>query len=431
MTFELLSVAQAREQVLAAIDHPLPEERVAIDDALDRVLARDLPSAGDVPPFTCAAMDGYAVPSGPPGRTLRVIGESRAGVPSALAIGAHEAIRTSTGAAVPAGADAVIRQELVDANGDRVTLRTAVAVADDIRRRGEDFAAGATALPAGTTLGASELAAAVAAGASELWCRRRPRVAILCTGTELRAPGEPLGPGEIHNVNAIALRALATRCGALATPAERLLDDRPAIEAALAAALETADVVVVSGGVSKGPHDHVRPALAALGVSESFWGVAIQPGKPTWFGTFAAPRDVGRQAGSSPPGELPRARSAPNSQGRRSRPVFGLPGNPIAAFITFTLFARPALLALQGSTPTRAAEEVAELGIPVKRNPRRAQAITVRVDRTSGRAVAVPNGPQGSNLISSLLGADALAMIPPGTGDLEAGSHLTLIALPR
>jgi molybdopterin molybdotransferase len=439
MRSELLTVAQAREQILAAID-PLPAECVAIEEALDRVLAQDLPAAGDVPPFASAAMDGYAVRAGPAGRTLQVIGESSAGVPSKLAIGADQAIRTSTGAAVPVGADAVIRQELVDTDGDRVTLRAEVAVADDVRRRGEDFAAGVTAVAHGTALGPAELAAAVAAGVSEVWCGRRPRVEILCTGTELRAPGEPLGPGEIHNANAVTLGALATRCGALATPAKRLADDRPAIEAALAAALERADVVVVSGGVSIGPHDHVKEALAALGVNESFWGVAIQPGKPTWFGTFPAPeapggpQDVGRQAGCSPPGELGAslplwARSAPNSQGRRSLPVFGLPGNPVAAFVAFTLFVRPALLALQGQTADRRAVEFAELGEPVRRNPGRTQAIRVRVERRDGRTIAIPNGPQGSNLISSLLGADALVMIPPGEGDLERGSRLALIAI--
>jgi molybdopterin molybdotransferase len=415
MMSELLTVAQAQERILAAID-ALPQERVALADALDRVLARDLRSGGDVPPFASAAMDGYAVLAGPAGRTLRVIGESRAGAPSELSIGAHEAIRTSTGATVPAGADAVIRQEQVDADGDRVTLRAAVAADDDIRQRGEDFAAAATVLRRGTRLGAPELAAAVAAGASELWCARRPRVAILCTGSELRAPGEPLGPGEIHNANAVTLGALAIRCGASTTPAERLADDRPAIEAALAAALHGADAVIVSGGVSTGPHDHVKPALDALGVRQSFWGVAIQPGKPTWFGTFAPPGDAGRQA---------------NSQGRPSRPVFGLPGNPVAAYVAFVLFARPALLALQGSVSPRAADEVAELGIPIKRRRDRVQAIRVRVERANGRTIAIPNGPQGSNLISSLLGADALAMVPAGEGTLPAGSPLTLIALPR
>ena len=397
MPSSLLTIAQARARVLAAVE-PLASERVAIDDALDRVLAADLPAAGDVPPFTSAAMDGYAVLAGPAGRTLRVIGEARAGVPSARAIREHEAIRTSTGAAVPAGANAIVRQEQVETEGDEVTLRVGVAAADDIRRRGEDLAAGSLVLAAGTRLGPAELAAAVAAGACEVTCARRPVVAILCTGTELRAPGEPLGPGEIHNANAVTLRALATRSGARAGPAARLADDREVIETALAEALARADVVVVSGGVSVGPHDHVKPALDALGVEQIFWGVAIQPGKPTWFGS------------------------------RDGRLVYGLPGNPVAAFVVFTLFVAPALLALQGASPDGGQEEV-ELATSVARNPARQQAITVRLEHADGRTVAVPNGPQGSNLISSLLGAEALAMVPTGTGELEAGTRVPLIRL--
>jgi molybdopterin molybdotransferase len=400
MPSTLLTVAQARARVLAAIE-PLASERVAIDDALDRVLAADLPAAGDVPPFTSAAMDGYAVLAGPAGRTLRVIGEARAGVPSAQTIGEHEAIRTSTGAALPAGANAIVRQEQVETEGDVVTLRVGVAAADDIRRRGEDLAAGSLVLAAGARLGAAELAAAVAAGACEVTCARRPEVAILCTGTELRAPGEPLGPGEIHNANAVTLRALATRCGALATPAARLTDDRELIEAALADALARADVVVVSGGVSVGPHDHVKPALDTLGVEQIFWGVAIQPGKPTWFGS------------------------------RDGCLVYGLPGNPVAAFVAFTLFVAPALLALQGASPDEGELEEAELATSVARNPGRQQAITVRLERTHGRTIAVPNGPQGSNLISALLGAKALAMVPAGIGEVEAGAQLPLIRLPN
>jgi molybdopterin molybdotransferase len=441
-----LTVAEARERIAAAID-PLATEYVPIDDALDRVLARDLPAAGDVPPFASAAMDGYAVLAGPAGRTLRVIGESRAGVPSELAVAAGEAIRTSTGAALPTGADAVVRQEQVETDGDEVTLCAGVAASADIRHRGEDLAAGAVVLARGTRLGVPELAGAVAAGASGLWCARRPRVAILCTGTELRAPGEPLGPGEIHNANAVTLRALATRCGATTAPPQRLVDDRAAIETALAGALESADVVIVTGGVSVGPHDHVKPALEALGVEQNFWGVAIQPGKPTWFGTFAGPgtgtrsdtsRDVGRQAGPGSealgPRDVGRQANSQGSlglQGRPKLPVFGLPGNPVAAFVAFTLFVAPALFALQGADAGRDPGQSAELGLAVPLNPTREQAITVRLEHDGGRTIAVPNGPQGSNLISSLLGADALGMIPAGTGRLEAGADLALIPLPR
>lgn len=399
MASRLLTVAEARERVLSALN-PLAVEQVAIEAALDRVLALDLTAAGDVPPFTSAAMDGYAVTAGPAGRTLRIVGEARAGAPSAVRLGAEEAIRTSTGAALPDGADAIIRQEQAEAIGDQVTLRAAVASANDVRRQGEDLAAGAVVLGQGTRLGSAELAAAVAAGARELTCFQRPRVAIVCTGSELRAPGEPLGPGEIHNSNAISLHALAARAGALVSvPARRVIDDREETKSVLAAALETADLVVVSGGLSVGPHDHVKPALEALGVRCTFWGVGVQPGKPTWFGA------------------------------REGQAVFGLPGTPVAAYVAFILFAVPALLALQGASSGEVRQQ-AKLTGPFPLNPAREQAVTVCLRYEGCRTIAVPNGPQGSNLISSLLGADALAMLPSGTGELAAGSPVDLVPLP-
>ncbi len=400
MSQQLLTVAAARAAVLAAVE-PLAPERVDVIEALDRALAEDLSAAEDVPPFACSAMDGYAVIAGDAGRTLRIVGESRAGAPSPGEVGDGEAMRVSTGAVVPSGATAVVRQEDVEELGASIRLVAAVRCGADIRRPGEDLRSGQRVLAAGTRIGAAELGAAVAAGAGRVLASTRPRVAVLCTGDELRAPGEPLGPGQIHNSNAAMLVALATRCGAATTPAVRLGDDRGRTEAALAGALERADVVVVTGGVSVGPHDHVKPALATLGVGERFWGVKLQPGRPTWFGV------------------------------RDQRLVFGLPGNPVSAFVTFALFARPAIAALQGlgNDPAPAAE--AELGEPVARHRERELAISVRIERRGGRAIAWPNGPQGSHLVSSLLGADALAFIPQGEGEQPAGSIVTLEDLPR
>jgi molybdopterin molybdotransferase len=396
----LITIAEAHRFVLAATPR-LPAEQVALSDALDRVLAADVPALGDVPPFPCSAMDGYAVTAGPAARTLTVVGESRAGSPSGRRLDDGEAIRISTGAAVPAGATSVIRQEDVEEHDSLIETAAAVAEGANIRNAGEDMRAGTVVLRAGTTLRTAELGAAVTSGAGVLTVARQARVAVLCTGDELRAPGERLGPGEIHNSNAPMLVTLAKRCGAATTPAERVRDDREVTESRIAAALERSDVVIVSGGVSVGPHDHVKPALAALGVSEVFWGVALQPGKPTWFGA----RD----------GTL----------------VFGLPGNPVSAFVTFWLFARPAIAALQGAVPEREVEPDAQLAVSVMRNPAREQALRVRLERRNETTVAVPTGPQGSHLVSSLLGADALALIPCGEGELEAGSRVSLVALPH
>jgi molybdopterin molybdotransferase len=222
-------------------------------------------------------------------------------------------------------------------------------------------------------------------------------VTVLATGDELRAPGEPLGPGEIHNSNAPMLGALARHAGARTATAEQLADEREPTRAGIAAALDRSEVVIISGGVSVGPHDHVKPALADLGVKEIFWSVALQPGKPTWFGTAGA-----------------------------ERLVFGLPGNPVSAVVTFSLFVLPALYALQGRTDRPRRETEAVLGTPIERNPAREQAVRVVLNRDAGRTTAVPNGAQGSHILTSLLGADALAMIPAGEGTLPAGSPVAL-----
>jgi molybdopterin molybdotransferase len=399
MSTPLISITDARRRVLDAVT-PLGSEPVELDDALGRVLARDVCAAADVPSFPSSAMDGYAVIAGPAGRRLAIVGESRAGAPWTQPIGDGQAVRISTGAAVPAGATAVIPQEDVAALKDVVETGAAVADGENIRGPGEDMRAETTVLTAGTTLGPVELGAAAAAGVGSVIAARRPRVTVLCTGDELRAPGEPLGPGEIHNSNAPMLTGLAAHAGAVPAPAQRLPDDHAATEAGIAAALARSDVVIISGGVSVGPHDHVKPALVALEVQELFWSVALQPGKPTWFGTL-------------PDGRL----------------VFGLPGNPVSAVVTFSLFVAPALAALQGASSPRPPRPDAVLGVNVRRNPRREQAMRVRLEPDGAAVLAFPTGAQGSHILTSLLGADALAMIPIGEGQLAAGTAVRLEAL--
>jgi molybdopterin molybdotransferase len=400
MAADPITIAHARELVLA-VTRRLEAEPVPIAAARDRVLAADLEAAGDVPPFACSAMDGYAVTSGPPGRTLTVVAESRAGLPATHRLSDGEAIRISTGGAIPAGATAVIPQENVEAGDGSILTRAAVHAGDHIRDRGEDMRAGSVILTAGTVLAAAELGAAVGGGAGELSVVRRPRVQVLSTGDELKAPGEPLGPGEIHNSNGPMLVALAEHQGAVCAPPGRLPDDRAATVAGLANAIEDSDLVIVSGGVSVGPHDHVKPALASLGVEEVFWRVALQPGRPTWFGH------------------------------RGATLVFGLPGNPVSAVVTFALFVRPALAALQGRAEERMLYDEATLATAVRRNPDREQALRVRLERRDGRLLATPNGPQGSHIVTSLLGANALALVPAGEGELAAGATVTLEPLPR
>lgn len=383
-----LSIDQARERVLSAVA-PLPAQEVALEDALGRVLAADVVAAADVPGFANSAMDGFAIQAGPAGRTLRLVGESRAGAPSDATVGPAEAVRISTGAMMPAGADAVLQLELVREHGDEVTLEADVHSGRNVRGSGEDLPAGATVLTAGAVLGPAELGVAVGAGLASVSCARRPRVVILATGDELVAPGRPLGPGQLHNSNAVTLAALSAQAGAELLRARQVVDDETATATAIAAALADADVVVLTGGVSVGPHDHVKPALAALGVDEVFWRVALRPGRPTWFGT------------------------------RGPTLVFGLPGNPVSTMVTFLLFVRPALAGLQGAS-TIPARIHAALGAAMPRHAERDECI--RVELRDG--VAWPTGPQGSHQLSSMLGADGLGIIPAGDGDLPAGTTI-------
>ncbi len=393
MSDSLLSVDGARALILAE-SRPRPAEAVAVERALGRVLAQDVTAARDVPPFAGSAMDGFAVRSGPAGRRLRLIGESRAGAPFPGEVGDGEAIRISTGAALPAGADAVLQLELVEDRGEEIVLGEAVEPGRNVRGPGEDLHAGASVLRRGRRLEPADLGVAVHAGLAALDCAMRPRVAVLATGDELRPPGTPLGPGQIHNSNLVTLAALAEREGCALSLARQVPDDPAATREAIAQALAAADVVVLSGGVSVGPHDQVKPALEALGVQERFWRVALRPGKPTWFGVGS------------------------------DKLVFGLPGNPVSAMVTFLLFVRPAIAALQGVVDDAVPGHVT-LGEPLEREPRRDECVRVRI--TDGLAYAT--GPQGSHILSSMTLADGLAVIPRGEGEMPAGAQVELIEI--
>jgi molybdopterin molybdotransferase len=392
----MLSIDQARAAVLAEV-RPLPAEEVALADARGRVLAEDVTAAVDLPPFVNSAMDGFAVRSGPSGRRLTVVGESRAGAPADRALGDGEAIRISTGAMLPEGADAVLQIELVSEDGDSIVLNDEVQPGRNTRSAGEDVRAGTPVLQAGTTLGPAEIGMAASAGCGSQRCGRRPRVTVIGTGDELVGPGDELGPGQIHDSNGPMLSALVRRAGA-DVRALRVEDDRVATVAAVEQALADTDVLLLSGGVSVGPHDHVKPALEANGVEEVFWRVALRPGKPTWFGV------------------------------KREDPpvlVLGLPGNPVSAYVTFTLFAAPALAKLQGARAA-AASRRARLGSAVTRHPDRDECIRVRVDADG---IATPTGPQGSHMLSSLVQADGLALIPRGDEPLAGGTDVEVLWL--
>jgi len=395
---ELLSVDEARERVLAEVASPLSAEGVPLAAARGRVLAADAVSPEDVPGFDNSAMDGFAVRSADTaaGR-LRVAGESRAGAPAARGLETGEAIRVSTGAVMPAGADAVLRIEEVAERDGGIEFDTAVEAGRDVRGRGDDIRAGDTVLRAGAALGAAELGVLASIGTAEATCARRARVATLFTGDELLAPGEPMVPGGVRNSNAYTVPALAAGAGAEVVLRERVADSLEATRDALGLALAAGDVVVVCGGVSVGPHDHVKAATAELAVAERFWGVALRPGRPTWFGVHEG------------------------GPGQRGALVFGLPGNPVSAFVTFVLFVRPALRALAGA-PSEGERTSATLTAPVPRLPARDQMVRCRLELGEAGWRATPTGPQGSHVLTSMLGADALALVEAGPEPAPAGS---------
>jgi molybdopterin molybdotransferase len=388
----LISIEEARRLVLAAVS-PLPAEPVPLDAALGRVLAEELVSGLDVPPFRNSAMDGFAVVAGEGGE-LPLVGESRAGRPFEGTLEAGSAVRISTGAAVPDGADSVVPVELAEASNGSVLLPASEPGAN-VRMAGEDVREGQAVLAPGTALGPAEVAVAASLGRAELSCARRPRVALIVTGDELAEPGAALAPGQIYSSNGWALAGLVARAGAELVLRETVGDSAEQTRDALGRALDAADLVCVSGGVSVGEHDHVRGALAELGAEQRFWGVALKPGKPTWFGA------------------------------RKGVLAFGLPGNPVSAMVTFQLFARPALLALQGAPPTAPRAE-ATLAAPVAAIAAREQAVRVRLEPGPEGWLATPTGEQGSHQLTSMLGAGALALIPRGEGELAVGERVTV-----
>lgn len=395
---ELVDVEAARRIVLESVA-PLDHEAVDVVDALGRTLAETVETGGPLPPFDSSAMDGYAVVAGEGGE-LRVTAESRAGHPSTRELREGEAIAISTGAQLPEGRDvAVVPVERTERVAEAVVRVPAVEAGANVRRAGEDLGAGRAAVQAGSVLGPAELAVAASIGRASVRCARRPRVAIIVTGDELVEAGGSLGPGQIHDSNAVGLLAQSGTAGADVVRRQTVTDDPGAIVEALGRALEEADVVCVSGGVSVGPHDHVKPALAELGVKERFWRVRLKPGKPTWFGT------------------------------RRGALVFGLPGNPVSAMVTFHLFARPALRALAGANPAETRAR-ARLEVAVRRHAQREQALRCRLHADDAGWRAEPTKEQGSHILTSMIGAGALALIPAGEGSVAGGEPVDVELLP-
>ena len=393
----LLTIDDALARVLAQAQ-PLEAERVSVAAAAGRVLAEDIEARVDLPPFASSAMDGFAVRAGDlPGR-LPIVFRIAAGLPAVRPLAPGEAMEISTGGAVPEGADAVVPIEQVVTTDNSIEVTDAVAAGAHVRPIGGDVRVGDPLLEAGTPLGAAQIGALAAAGVADVLCARRPRVVVLSTGTELRAPGEELGPGQIYESNGPMLAAAFEAAGGLVERIGPIADDEESHRSALEHGL-AADVLVSSGGVSVGPHDLVRGILGELGVEEHFWGVAVRPGKPLAFGS------------------------------RGATLVFGLPGNPVSSLVAVELFVRPALLALQGATRPGPRWESARLATPLRRNARRAELVRARTRQDPGEPVLEPLTGQESHMIVRAAAADALVLVSAGEGELPAGERVRYLRL--
>lgn len=395
----MLTVEQALAEILSRV-RPLPTERVAILEALGRVLAEPIVSTREIPPWPNSSMDGYAVravdTAGAPAR-LRVVGRVAAGSMPEGTTGPGEAMRIFTGAPLPPGSDAVIPQEDVEADGDAIVIARAVSAGAYVRQRGEDVRAGDPVLAPGHVVGPAEVGLLATLGHAQARVHRRPRVAVLSTGNELADLGTEPAPGQIPNTNTYALMAQVREAGGEAVNLGVVPDRREAIEERLGAAL-AADAIVSSAGVSVGDLDLVRAAMEGLGAELHLWKVAMRPGKPITFGSL------------------------------RGRPVFGLPGNPVSAMVTFELFVRPALRRLAGHADT-ARPELDAHALAVIANPgHRRGYLRVTLEPHGAGWGARLTGDQGSAILRSMVLADGLAVVP-GDTTIGAGERVRVIVL--
>jgi molybdopterin molybdotransferase len=395
----LMDVAQARAVMLAAVK-PLAAEGVALDAALGRVLADCVIAGRDQPPFAVSAMDGYALRSSDTPGTLQVAGESAAGHGFEGRCESGTAIRISTGAAMPDGADTVVIQEDVHRDGDKVTV-PAAKPSKNIRPCGGDFSAGTILLHAGCRLDGIAVSLAAATGSADLAVMRMPRVAILSSGDELAAPGTVPGPYQIFDSATFGIAGLVRSWGGVAQRLEVAKDDPVAIAKAAEQGLRDHDLLVVIGGASVGDHDHARPALMRLGLELAVEKIAVRPGKPTWFGR--------------------------TQQGL----VLGLPGNPASALACAVLFLRPLLEAMQGRDPLASiATRKARLAHALPANGAREHYLRAHLDSDGeGRLTVRAFEDQDSSLISIFAAANALIKLPADTAALEAGALVDILSL--
>lgn len=404
----MISVAEAVRIVVEKAE-PVESERVPLEESAGRVLAEDVFADSDLPPFDRAQMDGYAVRSEDvrevPAR-LRVVGEAAAGRGWRGVVRKGEAVRIMTGAPLPAGADGVQQVELTreSEDGSAVEVERATEPGQFYVPRASEMRAGACVLGAGEEVSAARVAVLASFGCAEVSVRRRPRVAVLATGTELVPVAEKPGEDQIRDSNTYSLAAYARLAGAEVERLPFASDDPELLRREIAEAAARADVLVLSGGVSMGRYDFTKEALRALGAEVFFERVALRPGKPTVFA------------------RLP---------GARRTLVFGLPGNPVSVSVTFNLFARTAIRAMQGALAPALEEERAILSRPSKGAAERTSYLPAALSTDeAGRLLAEPLKWGGSSDFVAFARASALLIVPAGVKLLEAGSVVRFVRLP-
>ncbi|NLV74013.1 MAG: molybdopterin molybdotransferase MoeA [Chloroflexi bacterium] len=402
--YRLLSVEEAQERILEGLE-PLGAVELPLAEALGRVLAQDIIAARDVPPWANSAMDGYALRASDLASTslelpvsLVVQGTGAAGEPAQALLPGHT-IRIMTGAPLPPGADTVVRFEDVYCVGDRVIFGKPERLGRNVRQAGEDLQSGSLVLKRGCILRPQELGLIAATGIDTVLVGQQPRVAVMATGNEVVEPGQELQPGQIYNTNAVTNLAQVARSGGIGINLGVVRDEPEAITRAIRRGLrQGVQLFVTSGGVSAGDYDLIKHMMLSQGELD-FWWINIKPGRPLAFGTLAG------------------------------APIVALPGNPVAAFISFELFVRPAIIRLQGGVERERPVIRARLAEAIKRKDGRRHYLRARLHNGPDGLSATLTGDQGSGIMSSLTAADALVVIPESAQELAAGTEVEVLLI--
>ncbi|WP_332669838.1 molybdopterin molybdotransferase MoeA [Aromatoleum sp.] len=389
-----LSTTDARRAIFERLSPVTGWERVAVRDALGRVLAEDVIAPCNVPAHDNSAMDGYAVRFADLGEdetTLAVVGTAFAGKPFTGIVGAGQAVRIMTGAPIPQGADTIVVQEMTRSEAGRVFVPPGQRSGQNLRLAGEDLAIGSVALPRGKRCGPAELGLIASLGIADVVVRRPLRVAFFSTGDELASIGRPLGPGEVYDSNRYTLFGALARLGCDILDMGVVQDEPAALEAAFREAARNADVILTSGGVSVGEADFIRELVNRLG-EVAFWKIDIKPGRPMAFGRIG------------------------------DAWLFGLPGNPVAVLVTFYQFVQEALLALSGVSPLpQPVMFEVTIAETIPKRPGRREFLRGHLSAAGGRNVVRLAGTQGSGVLRSMSEANCFIVLPEERGDVAAG----------